>query len=1059
MQPTPVPQKNLLLILLLLSCFTALAQPDYTLPLAKPEKYRDKALGAEKTDEKKFTLPRRLFQGMITHYNYYYNATTKIEAILLKAKMAHKDDYTELLPFYNYSTKTTAADSVELDSVLYKATAGIVLHDLRNSYIDNLYLLIGQSYYYWGKFDSAYRIFQFINYNFYPKAKDEYFIVVGSNSDAAKGELKIATKEKKGIVQKAFSQPPSRNEALLWLAKTYAEDSLYAEASSLVQLLRKDPIFPKRLHSRLDEVQAYVYYKQELWDSTAFYLEKALVNAPNKTELARWEYLLAQLYALQKKNEQSSVYFNKAKAHTTDPVLYIHARIYEAQLVKNNSTNSIQQTLDDLVKLSKKERFDGFEDVLYYAAGGMALNKPDTVFAKKLYRKSIDYNTQNESLKNKAFLKLATIAFQQKDYRFASACYDSINFQDATLSEVREKLELRKEALAELVKNLDAVKREDSLQTVAKLPEKDLESYLKSLVRRLRKARGLKEEEVNFNTAVNNNPNQQTPVLFTASGTGNNWYFNNASQKSKGFNEFRARWGKRPNLDNWRRQAAVEAAINQTNFPGNPAGNIDNPNKTAIGPGNPSGGVEETDLTVEGLKQNLPLTDEKLKESNLNILNALFTQGLIYKNQLEDYEKAVEVFEEIRKRFSNIPQEEELLFELFYCYGKLGNKEKASEYQLLLNKNYPEGKATTKITEAKNPKQVVKDQKTIAYETIYNLFIEGRFEEALQQKKTADSVYGKSYWTPQLLYIESLYYVKQRNDSTAIITLDNIQTEFPGTPMAEKAGILKDVVSRRAEIEDYLTKTNIVRQTEDAIVMPADDGPKVNKQDQQLIKDSSKINIGNQPGQIIALEKPKPTIEKTGIEKDNKNAAGKITVGDNKPGQMNNVERPKGTVAKVAQEKDSVKTKITLGNQPKMDSVKLKPIKDVKIEMAYVYNASEPYVVLMYFDKVDPIYISESKIAFQRYNSSNHSGETINITVYETNEELNWLELGPYPDVSSILSYMEELKNNARQIVPWLPVNKYNFIVISERNLEILKTRKSLEEYKLFLRLHIKDKF
>lgn len=211
---------------------------------------------------------------MITHYNYYYNANRKINEIVERAKLAHKDDYTELLPFYNFSTQITAGDSAELDSILYKATAGIVLHDTRNSYVDNLYQLIGKSYFYWRKFDSAHRIFQFINYNYFPKGKDEYIIVVGANENAANGQLKIATKENKNLVHRAFSQPPSRNEALFWLAKTYAEDSLYAEALSLTKLLRSDPQFPKRLHTQLDEVNAYVFYQQEIWTALLFTLKK-----------------------------------------------------------------------------------------------------------------------------------------------------------------------------------------------------------------------------------------------------------------------------------------------------------------------------------------------------------------------------------------------------------------------------------------------------------------------------------------------------------------------------------------------------------------------------------------------------------------------------------------------------------------------------------------------------------------------------------------------------------------------------------------------------------------
>ncbi|WP_407528311.1 hypothetical protein PDL71_09000 [Lacibacter sp. MH-610] len=1010
-------QPKWIFFLLLLSCFSASAQPDFTLPLNKPEKYRNKELGAERTDAKKFTLPRRLFQGMITHYNYYYNANRKINEIVERAKLAHKDDYTELLPFYNFSTQITAGDSAELDSILYKATAGIVLHDTRNSYVDNLYQLIGKSYFYWRKFDSAHRIFQFINYNYFPKGKDEYIIVVGANENAANGQLKIATKENKNLVHRAFSQPPSRNEALFWLAKTYAEDSLYAEALSLTKLLRSDPQFPKRLHTQLDEVNAYVFYQQGIWDSTAFYLEKALVNAENKTELARWQYLLGQLYSVLKQPEAASRWFNKAKSNTTDPVLYIHARIYESQLVMNEEGNSVQTALNDLEKMSKRERFDGYEDVLFYAAGGMALQLKDSARAKILYQKSNRYNTEHASLKNKAFLKLATIAYGQADYEYAAACYDSLNLQDESLAYQAAKLELRRTILKELVKNIKTVQQQDSLQAIAKMPEKELDAYLKTLLKKLRKQRGLKEEEAAYtSTGGGNTLTDDQPVLATT-GSGNAWYFNNAVQKSKGYNEFIARWGKRPNVDNWRRESAVALIANQ------PAANNSNPSVTKTGEETGSN-PEEQALTIEGLKERLPLTEDKLKQSNTAILDALFTQGQIYKNQLEDYTKAAAVFEEIWKRFSNYPQEEQTLFELYYCYKKAGNPEKSEFFHSKLKEKFADSQYELMITSNGKP-SAAEELKNRTYEEIYTLFIEGNFTEALTRKAKADSIYGKSYWTPQLLYIEALYFVRQRNDSAAINTLTELQMNFAGSAMAEKAAILKDVLLRRAEIEDYLTKTNIVREN-DEVVIPFDEGPKVNKTDQQVKQQpDTKVVIQNKPAQVTAIEKPKPVVQKTGIDPKDKGA-------------------PKPSIT----------------NKPAVDSTRIKPLKDTKVEMAYVYNANEPYVVLMVFDKVDPVYISESKIAFQRYNNSAHAAETIRINIYEgAAEEYSWLDLGPYPDVASVLGYFDELKANAKQIVPWLPAAKYQFLVISEQNLELLKTRKNLEEYKLFIRQYIKDKF
>src|SRR5688572_194241 len=95
--------------------------------IKKPEEFDDRVLGSEKTDQKKFTLPRRFIQNSFTHYNYFFNANNKLNEIIEQAKTRHRDDFNELLSFYNYSLDVTAQDKVRLDSVIYKSTTGIVL--------------------------------------------------------------------------------------------------------------------------------------------------------------------------------------------------------------------------------------------------------------------------------------------------------------------------------------------------------------------------------------------------------------------------------------------------------------------------------------------------------------------------------------------------------------------------------------------------------------------------------------------------------------------------------------------------------------------------------------------------------------------------------------------------------------------------------------------------------------------------------------------------------------------------------------------------------------------
>src|SRR5438128_2022069 len=130
-----------ILLLVFSSCFAAdlcHAQLGFSFDIPKPKQYEQRELRSEKSEQKKFTVPRRFMQNTTTHYNYFFNANNKLNEIIDRAKAAHIDDYTQLLSFYNYDLNETARDSIQLDSLMYKATSGIVLHDLRSNWADNM---------------------------------------------------------------------------------------------------------------------------------------------------------------------------------------------------------------------------------------------------------------------------------------------------------------------------------------------------------------------------------------------------------------------------------------------------------------------------------------------------------------------------------------------------------------------------------------------------------------------------------------------------------------------------------------------------------------------------------------------------------------------------------------------------------------------------------------------------------------------------------------------------------------------------------------------------------
>ncbi|MGI8580777.1 MAG: tetratricopeptide repeat protein, partial [Chitinophagaceae bacterium] len=262
----------------------------------------------------------------------------------------------------------------------------------------------------------------------------------------------------------------------------------------------------------------------------------------------------------------------------------------------------------------------------------------------------------------------------------------------------------------------------------------------------------------------------------------------------------------------------------------------------------------------------------------------------------------------------------------------------------------------------------------------YSLFIEGQFEKALQDKKTADSLYGNNYWNPQLLYIESVYYIKQQQDSQAIVTLNNIISQYPASPLKDKAATMVDVLKRRKQIEGYLTDLNVTRADEDAPIV-INDSPAEQK---------------NVP------QTNKPDESKTVLPEEKKEVVQSKTVTPQPPPVTN------GT---------------------------------------FTFKAEESQNVIMILDKVDPVYISEARNAFNRYNREKFSEQSIAIAKDVIDKERSILIFSKFADANSAIAYADKIKKNAATEVSWLPAGKYSFVIISEANLQVLKANKDLPGY------------
>ncbi len=995
---------KVLLIGILITCAFSystkiMAQPTWTIdPFGKekkPEKYEEKRLASEKTGEKKFKGVRKFLQNNTSHYNFYFNANNRINLVIERAKLSNKDDYSKMLSFYPYSLENTASQKSDLDSVIYKSTAGILLHDLRSEWVDNFYLLIGKSYFLKKDFDSAALTFQFINYNLFPRKKkdNDYNKIVGSNEGVTgSGSVSIANREKRNIIQRAFTQPASRNDALIWQIRTFTEQKEFGDAAGLISILQNDKNLPGRLKNDLEEVTSYWFFVQNNFDSSAVHLQKALSNADTKDDRSRWQYLLAEMYELTGQFDEASKYYFRAARQTSDPVMDIYARLSEAKMLRNTGNfKELDNTISNLLQMAKKDKYEPFRDIIYYSTGQLSLQKPDTLNSIVYYNKSVSYNNTESGYKDKSFFQLANIAFKQQRYKDAYAYYDSlgtaINKKSAEDSSL---IEERKELLSRLVPKLMEIEREDSLQMLAALPAAERDALIKKMVKKYRKQNGLKEEdEFTGNTLITFADRNKEPVdLFkaAAANTGD-WYFYNSSLRSKGFSEFKSKWGKRTNADNWRRKTALDANVNNS---GNGLTSLD-PNASDVENKkiNTETVLKSVDFSFEGLMAELPLSKEKLDSSNVVIAANLYEAAQIFQNELQDYGQAIALYEDFIKRFPAGIKIPDVYFGLFFCYSKIGNTVKATLFSNLLKTNFSGSDATKVLL---NPSLLKKGEKnpevTSRYESVYNMFIEGNFEKAINAKKKADSTYGNNYWSPQLLYIESVYLIKERNDSAAILVLKNIESLYPTSALKPKATTLINVLQRRSEIEKYLTDLQVTRVNDDQVVI-ADNKPQV---------------VVNAPAKPADVKKITPVIVKSTMS-------------------------------------DTIKTP------------------SIYINKSFTLSPEKPHYVAMILDKVDAVYVNEAKNAFVRFNKESMTTINVTILRDTIDAARSLLLFQPFTNATEALKYFDRIKKAATSEVSWLQPAKYSFIIISNDNLLLLKTNKDLSSYKQLLNTNFGNKF
>ncbi len=707
---------------------------------------------------KKNSFTRRAYHNLTAHYNAFWNGNESFKEGLRTLNKNVKDNYTMVLPVYKYGNKQDAQSIVpNMDRAIEKASKVIQRHSMYFGrkewvrWIDDSYMLIGKSYLYKKEYSNAKRTFNFITNRF---AKEE-----------------------------------SRYEAELWLARTYNQNEEFEKAESILDNLNNSIIngnSPQKLEKEFVKVYANFFILQQRYGESIQYLQRAIELNRRKKERNRLRFILAQVYQELGDFEDAAKLYQMVIRKNPPYEMAFNAKINLAQTYDAKSSNR-SMIVKKLNKMLKDDKNDEFQDQIYYALAEIYFKDKQTEQGIEYLTLSVARSVSNDYQKSISSLKLAGIYFEQPEYTLAQAYYDTaMQFLPEEYPDYEE-LQEKTEVLTELITNLQAIFIEDSLQRMAAMPEDErnaiIDKIIKEIAEEEARQRELERERRQSLSMLEQSSRQQNRNMQRSGG----WYFDNPQAVSFGFTEFNKKWGRRKLEDLWRLSSKQ-----LMNF----GDEEDELAETDSIPADSTALAMETDPKKrEYYLQELPMTQEKLAESNMTIEDALHNIGYIYKDGLKDNEKSIEAFEELIEKFPEHEHRLQVYYQLYKNWEEVPDEERATYYKNLIVKDFPDSDYA-KIIVDPNYNLVLEAQRNAAsdlYEDTYQAFMNNQYYLVINNYNTATENYQESGLISKFEFLKAMSLGKIQNLDTLAVSLQMLVDSFPDS---EVTPLARDILAR-----------------------------------------------------------------------------------------------------------------------------------------------------------------------------------------------------------------------------------------------------------------------
>ena len=717
----------------------------------------------------------RAFHRTTAKFNGYFNANESLKEALNKLEKTYQENYNNILPTTILGDQKQAQKIFpQLNRTIEKATLVTEYHSMeikgeeKNKWIDDSYFLIGKALFYKQEYTKAVEIFTYI------------------------------TREYEGYIA---------NMSILWSARSQIEMANFTTAKKQLLYLESDVKLKKQDRALLAEVNANYHIKKENWNEAIPYLEASIKYTSDKQKKTRFTFIIGQIYQTLNDYKTAYEYFDKVVRMNPEYEFLFNTLLSRARAFdpKHNDSSKL---INEINKMLKDDKNSDYKDQIYYALAKIALKENLQDQAIEHLLNATANNNGNDQQQSIAHLSLADLYFNDTHYLSAQVHYDTaITFLSQDHPNY-EGLSKKRNSLNELVDLYNTISLQDSLYALSGLEEEDLKKLIDGIIEEKKEEERRAKEAFKANSRVRpntNSRNQQNAI------SGSGWYFYNPSAISFGYSEFITKWGERRLEDNWRRK-------NKNQFFLDEDGEDDD---------------EDKDIYSQEYYMNLiPFSDSAKAASISIVVEAYYQLGLIYKEELRDFNEAINSFETLIKTYPKNKYEALTYYQLYASHKLVEENIAADQYLQKLMNEYPDSDYLQMIL---NPEAYYKknkedvDSAMIYYEDVYHAFSDQQYEKVIRQDSLLNIKYNHHPVSEQLCLLSALSKGHLFGEDTLKSELNKLLTKHNKGEVADEArAILQDLENRNL-IPEESSFTFDPNEEHYYILAIENDGPSINK--------------------------------------------------------------------------------------------------------------------------------------------------------------------------------------------------------------------------------------